>query len=212
MRKMIIPASFFIIYNSITTFILLFSKNGKALFSIFQKECTMTKHQIPPLIGGKTIEAWDTEWDARKGGLRQRHHELDGLLGLCRLTLNGQDMFIGTGIDIRQGIPKRLYDFHRPSPSGRNHHMGRLIYEHRDQLEVQVLITGEGRQAQRIARQLRAAMLERHKPLWNVKPDRRPPAKAKPKAEPPKPVLPAASTSHIKVPPSVSEAIMKRAA
>lgn len=128
----------------------------------------MTKQQTPPLIGGKTIDEWDADWTALKGGLRERHHHLDGLLGLYRLTLKGQDMAIGTGIDIRQGLPKRLYDFHRPSPSGRNHHMGRLIYEHRDQLEVQVLITGEGRQAQRLARQLRAAMLERHKPAWNV--------------------------------------------
>lgn len=128
----------------------------------------MTKHETPPLIGGKTIDDWDAEWTALKGGLRERHHHLDGLLGLYRLTLKGQDVAIGTGIDIRQGLPKRLYDFHRRSPSGRNHHMGRLIYEHRDQLEVQVLITGEGRQAQRLARLLRPHLLVRHRPAWNV--------------------------------------------
>lgn len=172
----------------------------------------MTKQSTTPLIDDKTIDAWDAEWKPLQGGLRQRHLEFEGLLGLYRFTLNGQDMAIGTGIDIRQGLPKRLYDFHRRSPSGRNHHMGRLVYDHRDRLEVQVLITGEGRQAQRIARQLRAAMLERHKPLWNVKRDRRPAAKAKPKAEPPKSVLPAASTSHIKVPISLSKPVLKRAA
>lgn len=128
----------------------------------------MTKHQMPATVGGKTIDEWETEWVALRGGLRERHHQLDGLLGLLRLTLSGRDMFIGSGIDIRQGIPKRLYDFHRPSPSGRNHHAGQLIYEHRDQLEVQVLMTGEGRQAQRLARQLRPLMLERHEPVWNV--------------------------------------------
>lgn len=128
----------------------------------------MTKHQPSPKIGDSNIDEWEAEWVALKGGLRQRHHELDGLLGLYRLTLNGQDVAIGTGIDIRQGIPKRLYDFHRPSPSGRNHHCGQLIHQHRDQLEVQVLITGTDRDAQRIARQLKAVMLERHKPAWNV--------------------------------------------
>lgn len=135
----------------------------------------MTKQSTTPLIDDKTIDAWDTEWKPLKGGLRERHH-LDGLLGLYRLTLKGQDVAIGTGIDIRQGLPKRLYDFHRPSPSGRNHHMGQLIYQHRDQLEVQVLITGEGRQAQRLARLLRPLLLERHRPAWNV------PVRAKAKA------------------------------
>lgn len=128
----------------------------------------MTIHQPSPQIGDFIIDEWDTEWVALKGGLRQRHHDLDGLLGLYRLTLNGRDMAIGTGIDIRQGIPKRLYDFHRPSQSGRDYHCGQLIYRYRDQLEVQVLITGIDREAQRIARQLKAVMLERHRPAWNV--------------------------------------------
>ena len=127
----------------------------------------MTKHQMSPKIGDSTIDDWEVEWTHLNGGLRQRHHELDGLLGLFRLTLNGQDVFIGTGIDIKDGIPKRLYDFHRPSKSGRDHHAGRLIYEHRDKLEVQVLITGTDREAQRIARQLKSAMVERHRPAWN---------------------------------------------
>lgn len=146
----------------------------------------MTKQQTPPLIGGKTIDAWDAEWDALKGGLRERHHALDGLLGLYRLTLNGQDVAIGRGIDIRQGIPKRLYDFTRRSWSGRNHHMGRLIYEHRDQLELQVLIVGVGQEAQQIARQLSKAMIERHEPSWNVprRAKASPPMSGKAKAQP----------------------------
>lgn len=142
----------------------------------------MTKDQPSPKIGDSTIDEWDNEWVALKGGLRQRHHDLDGLLGLYRLILNGQDVAIGTGIDIRQGIPKRLYDFHRPSPSGRNHHAGQLIYQYRDQLEIQVLITGTDRQAQRIARQLKADMLERHKPAWNIVRAPRPSAKDKARA------------------------------
>ena len=128
----------------------------------------MTKHQTSPMIGDSTIDDWEVEWTHLNGGLRQRHHELDGLLGLFRLTLNGQDVFIGTGIDIKDGLPKRLYDFHRQSDSGRDHHAGRLIYQHRDQVEVQVLITGTDREAQRIARQLKRAMVERHRPAWNA--------------------------------------------
>jgi hypothetical protein len=147
------------------------------------------------MIGNSSIDEWDVEWTHLKGGLRQRHHELDGLLGLYRLTLNGQDVAIGTGIDIRQGIPKRLYDFHRRSPSGRNHHAGQLIYEHRDQLEVQVLITGTDREAQRIARQLKNAMLERHIPAWSIVRSPRPSAKGKAQAGPKKSARRATETS-----------------
>jgi hypothetical protein len=142
----------------------------------------MTKHQTPATIRDSNIDEGDADWVALKGGLRQRHHELDGLLGLYRLTLNGQDMAIGTGIDIKQGIPKRLYDFHRPSSSGRNHHAGQLIFQHRDQLEVQVLITGTDRQGQRIARQLKTVMLERLKPAWNPARTPRPSAQDKARA------------------------------
>lgn len=120
-----------------------------------------------------------------------RHHELDGLLGLFRLTRNGQDVFIGTGIDIKDGLPKRLYDFHRQSDSGRDYHAGRLIYEHRDQLEVQVLITGTDREAQRIARQLKRAMVERHRPAWNTPA----PVRAKRAAKPPRKPSPRPATS-----------------
>lgn len=128
----------------------------------------MTKLQMSPKIGDSTIDDWEVEWTHLNGGLRQRHYEFDGLLGLFRLTLNGQNVFIGTGIDIKDGLPKRLYDFHRPSDSGRDHHAGRLIYEHRDQLEVQLLITGTDREAQRISRQLKKVMVERHRPAWNA--------------------------------------------
>ena len=155
----------------------------------------MTKNQTSPKIGDSTIDEWDADWVALKGGLRERHHQLDGLLGLYRLTLNGRDVAIGTGIDIRQGMPKRLYDFHRPSRSGRDHHAGRLIYEHRDQLEVQVLITGDGRQAQRIAGQLKAAMLERHKPVWSIARSPRPSTKGTAKVLPKNSTGRAAETS-----------------
>lgn len=167
----------------------------------------MTKHQTPATVGDKAIDEWDAEWDAHKGGLRERHHQLDGLLGLYRLTLNGETVAIGTGTDIKQGIPKRLYDFHRRSPSGRNHHAGQLIYQYRDQLEVQVLIVGVGREAQRIARQLKPLMVGRHRPVWNVMLSR-----PKVKADQRKAARPTAPTSHIRIPTKAIKAVALQAA
>lgn len=53
-------------------------------------------------------------------------------------------MAVGVGTDRDGGLAKRLSDFRRPSPSGRNHHAGELINENLNLLEVEVLITGTG--------------------------------------------------------------------
>jgi hypothetical protein len=75
---------------------------------------------------------------------------------------------LGTGTDTKGGIAKRLSDFIRLGWSGRSHHAGQRIFEHRDQLEVWVLITGSGPYARKIARLLKAPMMGIHQPDWNV--------------------------------------------
>ena len=64
--------------------------------------------------------------------------------------------------------PKRLSDFRRPSPSGRCHHAGLLIFEHLDELEVDVLVVPDGPETRRIGRKLKAPVVRLHRPAWNV--------------------------------------------
>jgi len=127
----------------------------------------MTNDQ-PLLIGGRTIEEWDRLWVKVDGGLDSYHRPLRYKVGLYRISCKGQIMALGTGTDKDGGLAKRLSDFRRPSPSGRNHHAGELIHENLNLLDVEVLITGSDAHAREIGRQLKTPMMRRHRPVWSA--------------------------------------------
>jgi hypothetical protein len=138
-----------------------------------------------PLIGGKTLEEWDRLWTKVEGGFQHYHPELRHVVGLIRVSRDGQIMALGTGCDRDGGLAKRQSDFRRPGSSGRNHYAGRLIYEHRHELLVEVLITGSDSHAQEIGRQLKTLMIERHRPKWKA-PARSPDTFKRPRKRKPK--------------------------
>lgn len=118
-------------------------------------------------IGGKSVEEWDRLWKPVEGGLKHYHPELRHRIGLCRFLLGGTVMAIAAGTEWPRGLAKRLSDFSRPSSSGRNHHAGQLIYEHRHKLKVEVLILGESKSAGEIAPELKDRMIEHHRIAWS---------------------------------------------
>lgn len=122
----------------------------------------------PPSIGGKTIEEWDRSWVRVDGGLKRPQPNLRHQVGLYRASLKGQVMAIGAGTARGGGLAKRLSDFRRLSPSGRNHHAGELINANLDRLEVEVLVTGSDRHAREIGRQLKTPMIRLHQPVWSA--------------------------------------------
>lgn len=127
----------------------------------------MTKDQTP-LIGGKTVEEWNQSWVRVPGGLERHQSHLTQEVGLYHYTLKGQSKALGTGTDKKGGIAKRLSDFIRLGWGGRNHYAGQRIFEHREKLEVWVLITGSGPYARKIARLLKAPMMAIRLPAWNA--------------------------------------------
>lgn len=122
----------------------------------------------PSLIGGKAVEDWDRLWVAVAGGLKHYQPKLRHMVGLYRVSLNGRVMATGSGTDKAGGLAKRLSDFSRPSPSGRNHHAGQLINDDLNSLTVEVLITGSDRHAREIALQLKTPMIRLHQPVWSA--------------------------------------------
>ena len=120
------------------------------------------------LFGGKTIEEWHGLWVVIPGGLQGYQRALRRKVGVYRVLWRGQIVAIGTATDLIGGLAKRLSDFSRPSPSGRNHHAGRLIHEHLSELVVEVLITGSDDNAREIARDLKTPMIRRHRPIWTA--------------------------------------------
>ncbi|WP_425993098.1 hypothetical protein [Brevundimonas sp. TWP2-3-2] len=127
------------------------------------------KKDQSPLIGGKTVEEWNQLWVRVPGGLKGHQSQLTDEVGLYHYTLSRRSKALGRGTDKKGGIAKRLSDFIRLGWSGRSHHVGRLIFEHRDRLEVWVLITGSGPYARELARLLKAPMVALHQPDWNVR-------------------------------------------
>lgn len=120
------------------------------------------------LHGDKTRAEWDRVWVRVPGGLKEYQPHLRSEVGLYRVLLNGVVMAIGVGTDKSGSLAKRLSDFFRPSWSGRNHYVGRKIYESRDRLVVEVLIVGSDKEAREIARALKTPMIHHHRPEWNV--------------------------------------------
>ncbi|WP_152524622.1 hypothetical protein [Novosphingobium lindaniclasticum] len=125
----------------------------------------MTQQQF----AGRTCTEWNRDWKPLKGGLGQRHADLRGSVGVFRLRLGKEVVYIGCGREYSKGgLMKRLFDFSRESDSGRKHHAGQKIYEHRATLEVDVIVTGTDYSAGVIAQRLKGALLGMKKPAWNV--------------------------------------------
>lgn len=121
------------------------------------------------LIGGRKLTEWNQDWQQLKGGLGKRHDALKNAVGVFRFSLRDEVVYIGCAREhTTGGIDKRLFDFVRKSPSARMHHAGQKIYENRDQLQVDVIVTGTDYQAGSDAFRLNAAFLRQKKPFWNV--------------------------------------------
>ncbi|MXO74836.1 hypothetical protein GRI40_06330 [Altererythrobacter aerius] len=125
----------------------------------------MPKAGKPKLIGGKTLQQWDTEWVRVNGGFRILHPELNHSVGLFRAVRDGQVMVLGQATECANGgLRKRLSDFRRSSWSGRNHTAGWYIYTNRDVLKLEVLVTGSDREAAKVAAALKRPMIALHEP------------------------------------------------
>jgi hypothetical protein len=114
-------------------------------------------------------------WRRLAGGLRHVHIDLSTSVGLFRIIHEGKVVYLGCATEFANGgLMKRLRDFTRPGASGRSHHAGALIYKHRDQVEVEVLVTGGDAPAGFVARQIKSRLLKQTVPDWNVPPTKQP--------------------------------------
>ena len=116
-------------------------------------------------FAGKTLQEWDADWLPVKGGFTVLHSDLRDQVGLFRASFGNTIMYIGKAVEINNGgLRKRLSDFRRASPSGREHHGAMRIHDHLKELDLHVLITGTVESAEL----LKAAMITRHLPPWNM--------------------------------------------
>ena len=121
------------------------------------------------VIGGKTMDEWESEWVRAPGGFKTSHPELHGDVGLYRAVLNGVVVFIGRATQfMAAGLFTRIQDFRNKPSSGTDHFGAREILARVDDLELEVLVTGRGWKCAELAVQLRPKMIRRHNPRWNM--------------------------------------------
>jgi hypothetical protein len=119
------------------------------------------------LVRGKTVVQWDEEWAPVEGGYNVPHPDLRYLLGLHRAFLDGKIVFIGQVTETPGGFAKRLADFRRGNSSGRNSGSGKLIFDNRLQLKLDIIVLGSDKHAVAETKLLKRLMIARHKPVWN---------------------------------------------
>ena len=83
--------------------------------------------------------------------------------GLLRVRLKGETMFLGHAA--KGGLAGRLGAYRNPKGTGKNHYAGRLIYEHRAEVEVQIAVLDKP--AGQILKMFDAELYE-GRPAWNV--------------------------------------------
>jgi hypothetical protein len=121
------------------------------------------------LIAGKALDEWAQEWHPVEGGLYTQEPELSFLVGVYRLVLDGTVVYLGRATEFANGgFTKRFHDFTRKGAGGRSHYAGKLAYEHRRKLEVEVIVTGIDHTAAWTAKRLKQAFLAKQRPPWNV--------------------------------------------
>ncbi|WP_338501544.1 hypothetical protein V6R86_01835 [Sphingomonas kaistensis] len=87
--------------------------------------------------------------------------------GLFRVRLHGETVFLGyaeTG-----GLTARLRAYKSPKGTGQNHHAGRLIYERRADVEMQIAVIAAPPEQ---IHQLYEAERRKCEPPWNVADER----------------------------------------
>ncbi|KQM13893.1 hypothetical protein [Novosphingobium sp. Leaf2] len=121
------------------------------------------------LVAGRTLAEWNQQWQPLEHGLSKRHDELRETVGVFRFRRKDEVVYIGCAREYAKGgLRKRLSDFTRPGDSGRTHYAGQKIYENREHLEVDVIVTGTDYKAGWTALRLKGALLGIRQPIWNA--------------------------------------------
>ncbi len=122
----------------------------------------------PEKLGNKSLSQWESK--------RKHVGTLSGsdfsayatYVGVYCAKLNGEIVYIGRATERNNGgFRKRLNDYTRKSESSRSHHSGQKMYEHKSELQISIIITGNNSEVSYIACQLELSLIYKYKPEWN---------------------------------------------
>jgi len=120
------------------------------------------------VIGVRTVAEWDKRWQLVPDWRTADTPELRRGRGIVRFCLHGEVVAIARASDNQRGFVKKFSDYVRPSPSSRDHHMGKMIHDNRHDLVADIIITGENSDMERVNIDLKRAMVKLYRPVWSA--------------------------------------------
>lgn len=124
----------------------------------------------PFLIGDKTLEQWERSWQSIGTLCSLNLTPYNHSVGVYRARLGGQVVYIGRAVEWNNGgFRKRLSDYTRDSESARHHGSGQKMYLNRNNLQIDIIITGSDEKGAEIAKDLEMRLIIKYTPEWNVK-------------------------------------------
>lgn len=120
---------------------------------------------LASVICGRSLQAWDADWEAVKGGFAAGHNQLVGVPGLARAVLNGRVMYILRATE-KRGLQKGLQRI-RGKPQTGNAGFGALkIREHISVLDLEILRVPILNGRTDCIKDLKSRMVDLHQPEW----------------------------------------------
>ncbi len=119
-------------------------------------------------IGEKTLREWESSWEHLGTLSSASLSHLSRSVGLYRAKLRGKVVYIGRAVEYSNGgLRKRLSDYRRKSDSARKHKSGQLMNRYKEELDIDVLITGSDSEAAAVAKKLEQYFIRVYSPEWN---------------------------------------------
>ena len=124
------------------------------------------------ILGDKTVEQWESTilnlgiLSDLQGNLK----EYNRYVGVYMAYLDDKLVYIGSATEnLNGGFRKRLTDYVRDSDSGRTTESGRLMYEHRANININIIKTGSDVGAIAVALGLEVMLINKYDPEWNIR-------------------------------------------
>jgi len=89
-------------------------------------------------------------------------------IGVYRATLNGKVVYIGKATELNNGgFRKRLRDYTRSSSSARSYPAGELMYKHRNEIQIEIIVFDDNLKAIVDIEALEIKLIREEIPIWN---------------------------------------------
>lgn len=89
-------------------------------------------------------------------------------IGVYRAIVNGKVVYIGKATELSNGgFRKRLRDYTRTSSSARNYPTGQLMHQHKDEIQIEILVYERSLDSVSGIEALEAKLIKELNPVWN---------------------------------------------